>query len=119
MKKRVVAVLLSASMVIGTLAGCGSTQQAVSEEKSTTSAVGQETDDAKEEETLRNRFQDAIITNQNKTLERDSIAGMHDALIGLYCLSKTDKIFGSDYRSLTDIAADMNGIEKIVIGGKN
>lgn len=77
------------------------------------------TDDAKEEETLRNRFQDAIITNQNKTLERDSIAGMHDALIDLYCLSKTDKIFGSYYSSFTDIAADMNGIEKIVIGGKN
>ena len=49
MKKRVVALLLSGIMVIGTLAGCGSTQQAVSEEKSTTSAVGQETDDAKEE----------------------------------------------------------------------
>lgn len=77
------------------------------------------TDDAKEEETLRNRFQDAIITNENKTLERDSIAGMHDALIDLFCLSKTDKIFGSYYSSFTDIAADMNGIEKIVIGGKN
>ena len=76
------------------------------------------TDDAKEEERLAVRFRDAIITNQNKTLERDSIAGMHDALIDLYCLSKTDKIFGSYYSSFTDIAADMNGIKKIVIGEK-
>lgn len=76
------------------------------------------TDDAKEEESLTARFKDSIITNQNKTLERDSIAGMHDALIDLYCLSKTDKIFGSYYSSFTDIAADMNGIEKIVVGQK-
>lgn len=74
------------------------------------------TDDAKEEERLRKEFGDAIVTNTGKTLARDSVQGMHDALIDLFCLSKTTKIFGSFYSSFTDIAADMNHIEKIVVG---
>ena len=32
------------------------------------------------------------------------------------CLSKTDKIIGSYFSSFTDIAADINGIPKIVAG---
>lgn len=74
------------------------------------------TDDAKEEERLKQEFGSAIVTNTGKTLARDSIQGMHDALIDLFCLSKTTKIFGSFYSSFTDIAADMNHIEKIVVG---
>lgn len=73
------------------------------------------TDDIKEENFLREKFPNYIISNQNKTLSRNSIAGMHDALIDLICLSKTTKIFGSYYSSFTDIAADMNHIEKTVI----
>lgn len=74
------------------------------------------TDDITEEERLRNEFGNAIISNTSKTLARDSVEGMHDALIDLFCLSKTCKIFGSFYSSFTDIAADMQGIEKIVVG---
>ena len=74
------------------------------------------TDDITEEERLRKEFGDAIISNTSKTLARDSVEGLHDALIDLFCLSKTNKIFGSFYSSFTDIAADMHGIEKIVVG---
>lgn len=74
------------------------------------------TDDMKEEERLRKEFGNAILSNTTKTLARDSVEGMHDALIDLFCLSLTTKIFGSYYSSFTDIAADMQGIEKIVIG---
>lgn len=74
------------------------------------------TDDIAEEERLRKEFGDAIISNTSKTLARDSVEGMHDALIDLFCLAKTNKIFGSFYSSFTDIAADMYGIEKIVVG---
>jgi hypothetical protein len=73
------------------------------------------TDDIKEENFIREKFPDCIISNQNKTLSRNSIAGMHDALIDLICLSKTTKIFGSYYSSFTDIAADMHQIKKTVI----
>ena len=74
------------------------------------------TDDIREEERLRKEFGNAILSNTTKTLARDSVEGMHDALIDLFCLSLTTKIFGSYYSSFTDIAADMQGIEKIVIG---
>ncbi|WP_099469143.1 O-fucosyltransferase family protein [Konateibacter massiliensis] len=73
------------------------------------------TDDINEENLLREKFPDSIISNQNKTLSRNSVAGMHDALIDLICLSKTTKIFGSYFSSFTDVAADMHQIEKIVI----
>lgn len=73
------------------------------------------TDDAHEELILREKFPDCIISNTEKTLERSSIKGMEDALIDLMCLSSTTKIFGSYFSSFTDIAAEMNGIEKIVI----
>lgn len=73
------------------------------------------TDDIKEENFLREKFPDKIISNQNKTLSRNSVEGMHDALIDLMCLAGTAKIFGSYYSSFTDIAADINKIEKIVV----
>lgn len=73
------------------------------------------TDDIKEENLLREKFPNSIISNQNKTLSRNSIAGMQDALIDLICLSKTNKIYGSYFSSFTDIAADMHHIEKIII----
>lgn len=73
------------------------------------------TDDIKEENLLREKFSEHIVSNQNKSLSRNSVAGMQDALIDLICLASTTKIFGSYYSSFTDIAADWNGIEKIVI----
>lgn len=74
------------------------------------------TDDIKEEERLREEFGSVILSNTTKTLARNSVEGMHGALIDLFCLSNTTKIFGSYYSSFTDIAADMQKIEKIVIG---
>jgi hypothetical protein len=80
------------------------------------------TDDAKEEALLRKTFPGRIISNETRTLSRNSEAGMHDALLDLYCLAATEKLIGSYWSSFTDIAADMRGIEKIIAGadeGKN
>lgn len=74
------------------------------------------TDDMKEEAFLRQTFPGRILSNQPRTLERDSVAGMHDALLDLYCLSSTRKLIGSYWSSFTDIAADMGGIEKLIAG---
>ncbi len=74
------------------------------------------TDDLKEEELLRSRFPRKILSNPSRTIDRNSIAGMHDALLDLYCLAATDKIIGSYWSSFTDTAADMRGIEKIIAG---
>ncbi len=74
------------------------------------------TDDRSEEAFLRKTFPGKIISNETRTLERSSIAGIQDALLDLYCLSATDKLIGSYWSSFTDIAADMRGIEKVIAG---
>lgn len=74
------------------------------------------TDDMTEEQRLREAFPGRILSNQNRCLERDSVDGMHDAMLDLYCLAATRKIIGSYFSSFTDIAADMRGIPKIIAG---
>lgn len=74
------------------------------------------TDDMKEEALLREAFPDRILSNQKRCLQRDSVEGMHDALLDLYCLAGTRKIIGSYFSSFTDIAADMHGIPKVIAG---
>lgn len=74
------------------------------------------TDDLTEEKNLREVFPGKIISNQNRDLSRDSIAGIQDAMLDLYCLAATQKIIGSFFSSFTDIAADMHGIPKIIAG---
>lgn len=74
------------------------------------------TDDMSEEAVLRQAFPGRILSNQNRCLARDSVEGMHDALLDLYCLANTRKIIGSYFSSFTDIAADMHKIPKIIAG---
>lgn len=74
------------------------------------------TDDKNEELCLREAFPDRILSNQKRCLRRDSIEGMHDALLDLYCLANTRKIIGSYFSSFTDIAADMKKIPKVIAG---
>lgn len=74
------------------------------------------TDDMNEEALLREAFPDRILSNQKRCLQRDSVEGMHDALLDLYCLAGTRKIIGSYFSSFTDIAADMHGIPKVIAG---
>ena len=74
------------------------------------------TDDQGEEDLLRREFPEKILSNQSRTIDRNSVEGMHDALLDLYCLAATDKLIGSYWSSFTDIAADMRGIEKVIAG---
>lgn len=74
------------------------------------------TDDKKEEALLRERFPDKIISNAERTLDRNSPEGIQDALLDLWCLASTSKIIGSYWSSFTDIAADMRGIPKLIAG---
>lgn len=74
------------------------------------------TDDLSEEAKLRAIFPGKIISNQERDLSRNSVAGIQDALLDLYCLASTGKIIGSYFSSFTDIAADMRGIPKIIAG---
>lgn len=74
------------------------------------------TDDMTEEMRLREVFPGRILSNQERCLERDSVEGMHDALLDLYCLAATKQIIGSYCSSFTDIAADMGRIPKTIAG---
>lgn len=77
------------------------------------------TDDRSEEAKLRKQFPDCILSNQNRDLSRDSVAGIQDAMVDLYVLANTQKIIGSFFSSFTDIAADMHQIPKIIAGETN
>ncbi len=74
------------------------------------------TDDMEEEARLRSAFPGRILSNQKRCLQRDSVQGMQDALLDLYCLASTRKIIGSYFSSFTDIAADMHKIPKVIAG---
>lgn len=74
------------------------------------------TDDLLEEKILKERFPGKIISNENRTLSRNTSEGIMDALIDLFCLSKTKAIIGSYHSSFTDIAADIGNISKEIAG---
>lgn len=77
------------------------------------------TDDFEEEKNIRKEFPKSIISNSNRNLSRDSREGMLDAVIDLYCLSNCQKIIGSYWSSFTDVAAAINGLEKLIAGIDN
>jgi hypothetical protein len=72
------------------------------------------TDSEEVENTLLEIFKGRIITHK-KMLDRNTEAGIQDALIDLFCLSKTRKIFGSHYSSYSEVAAQINNIELIQV----
>ena len=77
------------------------------------------TDDKDEETLLRKTFPGRIVSNENRTLRRDSLDGMYDALLDLYCLAACKKIIGSYYSSFTDTAAALGNIPKLIAGIDN
>lgn len=74
------------------------------------------TDDKEEEALLRKTFPGRIVSNENRTLRRDSLDGMYDALLDLYCLASCKKIIGSYCSSFTDTAASLGNIPKLIAG---
>jgi len=60
------------------------------------------------------KFGENIVT-RDSSFERDSTIGIQDALVDLYCLSKTSKIFGSYYSSFSHVASQISGIESVLL----
>jgi hypothetical protein len=67
------------------------------------------TDDAQTEAYLKSKFGERIISRK-KTYSRNDEKGIQDALIDLYCLSRTKKIYGSFRSSFSQVAADISRI---------
>lgn len=70
-------------------------------------------DSMAEKEQLARRFGDCLITVWKET-DRSSRQGIADALVELYALSKTGKIYGSAYSTYSILAARLGGIKLIV-----
>lgn len=68
------------------------------------------TDDEDVKHSLMEKFGDKIIC-YSAPLTRNSVEGMKAALVDLYCLSKTTKIYGSKGSSYSEIAAELGNID--------
>jgi hypothetical protein len=69
------------------------------------------TDDAGTETMLRNKFGERILSNKKSSFSRNDEQGIQDAVVDLYCLSRTKKIFGSFRSSFSQVAGDISRIE--------
>ena len=67
------------------------------------------TDSEKEKEHLKSIFKERIITFP-RVANRNSVSGIQDALVELYILSRTKKIYGSIHSSYSETAAQISGI---------
>ncbi|WP_188500462.1 hypothetical protein [Pontibacter amylolyticus] len=67
------------------------------------------------EKELLEKYPNRITTFQKSSYNRNSEQGIQEALIDLYCLSKTDKVLGSYYSSFSQVAAEISGIEEVTI----
>lgn len=72
------------------------------------------TDDSAVEKNMFNVFGPKIITHK-KEISRQTIKGIQDAAVDLYCLSKTSKIVGSYWSSFSEVASKINQINLEVI----
>ena len=74
------------------------------------------TDDLEEEKLLLSMFSGKILTYKKRTFDRNKADAIQDALVDLFCLSRTEKIFGSYWSSFSEQAAFLGGCELIVVG---
>jgi hypothetical protein len=73
------------------------------------------TDSPEEEKDLQNIFGEKIISHK-KNWKRNSKKGVQDALVELFCLSRTRMLYASYYSSFSDVAAEIGQIKKIQVG---
>ncbi len=69
------------------------------------------TDDEAVKRGMEERYGDKIMTVRDAPLCRNSLEGMRQAAVDLYCLSRTRKIIGSCRSSFSEVAAEMGKIE--------
>lgn len=73
------------------------------------------TDDWSEQEKLLELFDNHILMQENKILNRSSEEGMHSSLIDMLCLSKTNAIIGSYTSVFSEFSAHYGGISLKII----
>ena len=73
------------------------------------------TDSAESEKHIRNRFGSRVMARE-KSRNRENVAGMRDAVIDLYLLSRTRKVLGSSGSTFSTAAAALGGIPLVSEG---
>lgn len=73
------------------------------------------TDDICVRELLQTHFPDRIIFQPMETCRRDTLEGMRQAVVDLFCLAKTQKLLGSYWSSFTDTAAEIGGMPLTIV----
>jgi hypothetical protein len=76
------------------------------------------TDEEKYQEELLEKFGEDRIIYHEKVFGRHITAGVRDAVIDLFCLSKTSKIYGSYFSSFSDVAGRLGNVQVEVIKSK-
>ena len=71
------------------------------------------TDDNTTKESLLTRYPGRISYNEISDYDRNSSTAVMDAVVDLYCLSKTKKLYGSHHSSFSQVASEIGGIEEI------
>ena len=70
------------------------------------------TDDGETKAQLIQQFGERILFNDVSSYDRNSAAAVKDALVDLYCLSRTKEIYGSHHSSFSQTAADIGNISE-------
>ena len=72
------------------------------------------TDDEGTKADLLDHFGNKVVTSQRPAV-RTSAEGIQDALVDLYCLSRTSQLFGSFFSSFSRTAAELGNIPAIIV----
>lgn len=71
------------------------------------------TDDSETKNNLIREYGKSILFSEVTSYNRNNPKAVQDAVVDLYCLSKTRKIYGSHHSSFSQTAADIGRIEEI------
>lgn len=73
------------------------------------------TDDPNFKAEFSEKYPNRIITNPVSSYDRNNASAIEDAVVDLFCLSKTTRIYGSHQSSFSQTAADLNKMEEIIV----
>ncbi|MEO9513933.1 MAG: hypothetical protein ABJN84_17075 [Flavobacteriaceae bacterium] len=73
------------------------------------------TDDGDTKSDLMKKYGDKILVNEVSSYDRNNSGAVIDAMVDLYCLSSTKKVYGSHHSSFSQVASDIGGVEEITV----
>lgn len=73
------------------------------------------TDDESTKENLIAKYGKIIIYNEIASFDRNSPEAVKEAVLDLYCLSNTKKLYGSHHSSFSQVAAKMGNVSEVTV----